>query len=182
MTERFDIYFSGQILTGQDPGQVRQRIANIFGSNGDMVERLFSGATLRVKAGVDQETAVRYRVAFRDAGALVDIRPVAQTQAATPAPGEAESNTSALTLLPPRTGSLIDCAPQVQPAAIPDISNLVLAPVGSVLAESKTEPAPSINTDGMKLSPARSGTLEDCQIPVEPAPIPDISALRLDGE
>ncbi len=184
MAEQFDIYFSGKILDGQDPSLVRQRIAKIFGNDGAALERLFSGANLRVKAGVDQETAVRYRVAFRDAGALVDIRPAAtatSTAAATDQ-GETDSHASHLTLLPPKTGSLIDCAPRVQPAAIPDISGLVLAPAGAVLDESEPVVTSEINTQGLTLCPSQSGTLEDCQIPVEPRPIPDISALKLDEE
>ncbi len=111
-----------------------------------------------------------------------------------------------MTLLPPRTGSLADCAIEKQPADLPDISNINLAPaggefdqtprptaeipdvsgidlapVGSDLDQVPLATVADIDTSELTLNPANSGSLEDCHIEPEPAIIPDISKLKLDG-
>ncbi|MCP3868301.1 MAG: hypothetical protein GY703_09455 [Gammaproteobacteria bacterium] len=163
----YDIFFSGQILQGRNPVEVRSRIAKIFNADENALERLFSGTPVRVKAGVNEETAVTYRVAFRDAGASVNIKPCGQ-----PAPTN-------LTLMPPNTGSLIDCAAEVPPVPIPDLSNLALSPEGTALDESKPAPPPVLDTSQLTLGPPRSGSLEDCHDPETARPIPDINHLGL---
>lgn len=173
--QTYDIFFSGRILEGASLDEVKVKIGKLFNTSGDQLEQLFSGEQLKIKNGVDQETAVKYRVAFRNAGALVEIR-----SADTPASETADANTDkGMVLLPPNTGSLIDCAPRVEPAPVPDISDLSLASPGTVLDETPEPPAADIDTSELQLSPANTGTLEDCQVPKEPAPLPDISQLKL---
>ena len=84
----YDIYFSGEVLEGQDPALVRQRIGRMFKAQDAALDRPFSGTPVRIKAGLGQETAIKFRVAFRDAGATVDIRRAGQPPAAAPAPAE----------------------------------------------------------------------------------------------
>ena len=72
--QAFDIYFLGEMLPDTDPADVKRRVAKLFKVTEDAVDRLFSGKPLRVKQNVDAETASRYRAAFRDAGALLEIR------------------------------------------------------------------------------------------------------------
>lgn len=180
--QRYDIYFSGQLLPDRDPDQVRQAVGQLFSAEDKMLERLFSGQPVRIKRAVDQDTAATYRLRFRDAGALIDIRPVRQE---TDAPADRVSPATAvlepeLELLPPRTGSLADCAPKIAPAELPDISRIGLAPPGQPLDQRTPPPSASIATDGMTLSPPRTGSLADCQSAPEPAPAPDISKLRLE--
>lgn len=180
----YDIYFSGKTLEGTDPTAVKQKLARIFNTEIGKIEHLFSGGSVKVKGGVDQETAIKYRVAFRNAGALVEIHsadPVAggphRTSSAVPETqtrGEAE-----MTLLPPRTGSLIDCAPVIEAAPLPDISSLSLVSAGVPLDETPRPEAPRIDTDGLELAPAHTGSLEDFQIRKQPAELPDISQLAI---
>lgn len=179
-TQCYDIFFSGKTVEGADPGEVRRNIAKMFNAGDEQLEYLFSGNAVKVKSAVDQETAIKYRVAFRNAGALVEIQstdpvatPTNQAPASTtPPPGQ-------MTLLPANTGSLIDCAPQIQPAPLPDISELTLARPGTLLDETSPPPPSSIDTSGLELTPANTGTLEDCQIHKEPAVLPDISRLSI---
>ncbi len=149
----FDIFFSGQILQGYEIEPVKRAVADIFKADDAMLDRLFSGTAVRVKAGVDQETAIKYRVTFRQAGAIVDIKPSAATQynsASAPeqstASGEEEDG---LTLLPPKTGSLIDCAVEEEATQIGDLSYMSLAPEGTELDD--TEPPPALDIDTSKL-------------------------------
>ncbi len=211
--ERFDIFFSGQIIEGHDEVEVRARIGRIFKANPKQLEQLFSGEPIKIKSAVDLDKAVKYRVTFRDAWALIDIKPIstastAQPQAQTtqpppvsPAPAKDE-----VELLPPQTGSLIDCAAEVIPAVIPNIDgitlgsnagpldeteppplanidthNLTLGPARSeaVLDEREPPPPANINTSDLTLSTPNTGTLEDCQQPVEAIELPDISALEI---
>ncbi len=208
MSERFDIFFSGQIMAGQDETAVRARLGRIFNATPEQLDRLFSGRPVKIKAGVDIEKAGRYRVSFRNAGALIEIKPAAATTA-TPAAAPRKPPPPAgarMELLPARTGSLIDCAPRVAPAVIPgaerlafgddstplddrpppppariDTSGLTLGPArpDTALDERPPPPPARIDTSGLTLGPANTGSLEDCQPPAEAVRIPDISALEI---
>jgi hypothetical protein len=81
----FDVFFRGALVADADPGEVRDRLAALFGLGPGELDRLFAGATVCVKRAVDVETASQLRGRFRDAGALVDIRP-AETAAKAPPP------------------------------------------------------------------------------------------------
>ncbi|MES9957512.1 MAG: hypothetical protein ABW120_11325 [Sedimenticola sp.] len=202
----YDIYFSGQVIEGNDPAEVKQKIARLFKADAAKVERMFSGTPVRIKSAVDQETASKYRGAFRDAGALLEVRPVEDEPAPQTEAEEAAAQTGgeSMDLLPPRTGSLEECQTPVEPAPLPDISGIDLSPVGAMVDEheppadaeidtsglsldpegvtiDESEPAPQadINTEDLDLGEPNSGSLEDCHVPKEPAKIPDISELKL---
>jgi len=178
----YDIFFSGKTVEGADLAAVKQNLARIFNTGSEQLEYLFSGNSVKVKAGVDQETAIKYRVAFRNAGALVEIQsadPVAEPAKTTPSSAPQNQSQEMMTLLPPRTGSLIDCAPVIRPAPLPDISDLSLANPGTLLDETPPPQARPIDTSNLELAPANSGTLEDYQIIKEPAVLPDISQLSI---
>ncbi len=201
MSEKFDIFFSGQIMDGQDESKVRTKLERIFNANPKQLERLFSGRPVKIKSGVDIEKATKYRVTFRGAGALIEIKPATAT-----APASAPTTKDKIELLPAKTGSLIDCAPKVVPAEIPNIDNISLGSNAGSLDNREPPPPANIDTEGLTLNPAHSetfldehtppppavidtgslslsaantGTLEDCQRHAEPAEIPDISALEM---
>ncbi len=192
----FDILFRGQIMEGRDPGSVKEAIGKLFKADAGKVAHLFSGKTICIKSNVDQETAVRYRDAIRNAGALVEIRPAAQSmEEETPEPAEVTANETPaaaspatetedgdMLLLPPNTGSLIDCAQEVTPEPIPDTSSISLAPEGTTIDESVEALSLEIDTSDLTLNPPQSGSLEDCARPVEPTPIPDISQMELEEQ
>lgn len=213
MPEKFDIFFSGQTIDGQDEAEVRTKLSRIFSTNPRQLEQLFSGRPIKIKSGVDIEKAAKYRVIFRDAGALIDIKPASTTdpantkqpQASQPSPAAPPAKDE-IELLPAKTGTLIDCAPKVVPAEIPNIDNISLGSNAGSLDNREPPPPAHINTEGLTLNPAHSetfldeskppppadidtrslslnaantGTLEDCQQQVEPAETPDISALEM---
>ena len=164
-------------MEDRDPVETRSQVGNMFKVGGEQLEQLFSGKPVRIKSGVDEETAGKYRAAFRNAGALIDIRPSDQ-EAGTGASGTSAGET--MTLLPANTGSLEECAQEITPQPLPDISHLSLASAGVALDES-TEPEPlEIDTDNLSMQPANTGSLEECAKEVEPYPVPDISHLDLD--
>lgn len=191
----FDIYFSGKLMPGAEEQQTRAEIGRRFKLKGKALDQLFSGASLKIKSGVDVEAANRYRAAFRDAGAMIDIVPHGTAvEAARPSPGtahrpppapsqtspsEAQAGDTGMTLLPARSGSLADCAPQVEAIEIPDTDWIEVAAPGSTLDPSPPPPPREIDTSGMSLAPARSGSLEDCVFSRPQRPIPDISHISL---
>jgi hypothetical protein len=214
--ERYDIFFSGKLLPGQDEAETRGRVGALFKANAAQLERLFSGEPIRVKRDVDLDTAVKYRVAFRDAGAIVEIKETAAGAESPPSAGAPTGETAAasvaaarqapsskppvasasppqpamreesqqdpddgLSVLPARSGSLIDCARPVEPVPIPDISGLKLISPDASGPPTDESPPPEIDTDSLDLLPAGTGSLEDCAKPVRSVAIPDISALQL---
>ncbi len=153
---RFDIYFGGKTVRGADPAAVRRNLAGLFKTGEEEVARLMTGNPVRIKSGVDEETAIRYRSAFLEAGALVDVRPAGEPGPAPVAPEKAKEARGAggLSLLPPNTGDLLDCAPEVAPAPIGDISKMALAPTGADLDERPPAAPPEIDTGELALAPA----------------------------
>ena len=184
--QHFDIYFSGQPLPDASPAEVRSRIGTLFQLQGPALEKLFSGKSVRIKAGVDVDKASRYREAFREAGTLIDIVPqgAPPPQAAQPKPQQAaagapDTDDDDMELLPPRTGSLEDCAPQVEPRAIGDTSWMELDAPGVIIDDRPLPPPREFDLEGISMSEAHAFSLEDC-VDTRPAkPVPDISHLEL---
>ncbi len=187
MSERFDIFFSGQIIAGQDEAAVRTRLGRLFNANPKQLERLFSGKPVKIKSGVDIEKAAKYRVSFRNAGALIDIKPASkagaasttQAKAARP-PGAAPPARDQMELLPAKTGSLIDCAAEVVPAEIPNIDGITLGSSTAPLDSREPPPPANIDTEDLTLSPARPEAMLDESEPPPPAEI-DTSGLTLNA-
>jgi hypothetical protein len=170
--ETYDVYFSGATLKETDLSEVKSKIGAIFKLEGKKLDRLFSGKPIPIKRGVDMDRAVKFRVTFRDAGALVDIVPAGQ-----PAPDPA-----ARPKPPQRPATPVTAKPQSPPPvehpAQPNESGLSLAdsPLPAA-AEAQVDP---ITTPSYELSAPKAFNLSDCAPPTESAPIPDISALHLE--
>jgi len=180
-SQSYDIYFSGQIMDGNDPAKTREQIGQIFKANANQLNKLFSGTPVKIKSDVDEKTATRYRIAFRKAGALIEIKlSSASTNTTAVTSNPIPEETEGLTLLPPNTGSLIDCAAKVIPQPIPNIDHVSLASVGSIIDDSPAPKPVEIDTSGLSVNPPNSGTLEDCKKEAKPYPIPNISHLDLD--
>jgi hypothetical protein len=174
--QSFDIYFLGEMLPDADSVKVRQGVAKLFKVQEDAVERLFSGKPLRVKQGVDAETASRYRAAFRDIGALIQIvpngsPPPAARDPASPAEAGAAHKRSTP---PPPDADQTPPLPEVNEAGAFD-----LAEPGAIIDPRAPPPVADIDTGSLEALPPNSGSLEDCRDEKPPRPIPDISHLKL---
>ena len=177
--QTYDIYFRGKLMPGAESQQARAAMAKMFKLEERALTGMFSGQTMRIKTAVDEATASRYRKAFREAGALIDILPHGEP------PPQAESrqpsdNSAALTLRPPRTGSLADCAPKVEPTPLPDTSWMRLDEPGTVLDETPPPEQPAYDISAISMAPPDQGSLEDCVQPKADHPLPDISHLALE--
>jgi hypothetical protein len=173
--ETYDIYFSGVTLKNADPAEAKRKIGAMFKLEGKKLERLFSGKPVPIKQGVDMDKAVKFRLAFRDAGALVDIVPAGQPApepAARPAPTPRPTDSPAAAVAPAQAAASTNRPAQPRDAGL----SLTDGPLPGI-AEPPVEPIPVPDYD---LSAPRDFTLSDCTPSVEPAPIPDTSSLDLD--
>jgi hypothetical protein len=151
---RYDIQFAGELLEGADSGVVRERLRDLFKLSPEALERLFSGRPAVIKRDLGEAGAARYRAAFREAGALLHIVPAAASpHSQTPVP-------------PPATGPV---AP----------SGLTLAPPGTQVGEAPPPGPRDIDTTHLSLIGGANWTLADCDRPLPPTSIPDLSHLAL---
>jgi hypothetical protein len=135
----FDILFSGELKPGADPAVARARIQALFKLTDEAAERLFSGRAMTVKRGLDADQAARFRSAFLEAGALVqlverdqnlgeltlapvDDRPLEPENPVSPP----EIDIGHLSLMPGGDWTLEDCDTPPAPVTIPDISHLAI--------------------------------------------------------
>jgi len=177
---RFDILFAGELIGNADPETVRSQLQQRFKLSETAAQRLFSGRTVTVKRDVDTATASRYRKVFRDAKALIEIRPV---DAAPETPSVSAS-------LPPSEGTLettlesgrapMDTSARERAGAAPgvplaDSESRGYGPVGQTHADDRQV----IDLSHLSLVPGNDWTLEDCQPPLPPIRLPDTSHLRI---
>jgi hypothetical protein len=71
--EKFDLVFSGELVSGFDLTQVKKNIQALFRIDETKVEVLFSGKAIPLRKGLDADSANKYRVAMKKAGARVDV-------------------------------------------------------------------------------------------------------------
>lgn len=163
---KFDILFVGELMAEADPSRVRSNIQERFKLSDEAAARLFDGRAVTIKRGVDTATASHYRKLFRDAGALVRIASVAPAGAGEPAPESAAAVFGHAEGVPghPAAGG----------------SRLSLAPLGDDPLERPVAVAPRlIDVSHLSLVPGQDWTLADCEPPLPPCGLPDISHLRL---
>lgn len=72
---QFEIVFRGDIVPGQQIEAVKQRMAQMFKTDGQRINALFSGRPVVLKGKLDAATAKKYKIALEKAGAQVDICP-----------------------------------------------------------------------------------------------------------
>lgn len=181
----YEVIFSGQMVAGADPLQVRQAVQRLFNASEQMLDQLFSGRKVVVKRGVDLATAEKYRQAFVRAGALVEVvgdtvaeSAAQQEVAAAPGGNPPGSAATASRGLPP-----LEVAPRDEYMAAfshvqaPDFG---LAATGeNLLQETREVATADIDVSAISLAPAGSD-LE--QLPgAEPIAVPDTSHLKIQG-
>jgi hypothetical protein len=172
-SQRFDILFAGKILPGADPAEVRRQLKTIFKIGDEAADRLFSGTPVMVKRGADEATAERFREVFREAGALVRV---------TAAGGIEPPSAGAEAALEPTPEPAPEAAPSPTAGrSMPDTSHLQLAPPDD---DSPLEPPVVadrlawIDVSHLSLL-GGDWTLADCEPPLPPIALPDISHLAL---
>ena len=92
--ERYDLVFKGELVKTVALDQAKQNISRLFKVTGPKLDALFSGKPVILKRNIDFETASKYRVAIKKAGARVDL---VESKAATPQPAQDSAKAAGLT-------------------------------------------------------------------------------------
>ena len=83
----YDVIFSGKLVEGAAEDQVKANVAKLFKVEVAKIERLFTGSPVILKKGVDEQSAKKYLLAMRQAGAICEVKGLQQEA---PAPAKAE--------------------------------------------------------------------------------------------
>lgn len=162
MSERYRLVFRGEVLEGQHKAVVKQRLGAVLKLDGAKLDALFTGKAVTIRKDTDSDTAARFEIAFKRAGARLRVVPVALTEA----PPEAPSEKRPTSAVPSATRAVAATDP-----AFP------LAPLGALLAEPRP-PAPALVVDVSHLTLAAPGTVLGTPSPVT-ALAPDVSHLSV---
>lgn len=190
----FEVAFSGKLLEGADPDQVKARVGKMFNADAAKVAQLFSGKRIVIKKNIDQATAAKYKTALNRAGAECEVKlmgaPAAEPAAPKTAPETAKpaAAETARPATPAKPAEPVDYGdveppPQTDPLGITgdQIDDLAasLAPVGSDMQDSYEEPdEPEFDLTGFDLAPV--GADLDTGKKEAPPPPPDTTGLSLE--
>lgn len=188
----FEVAFSGKIVEGANPDEVKARVGKIFNADAAMIAQLFSGKRITIKKNIDKATAVKYKTALNRAGAHCEVKLMGGAQAApAPAQGAQKAQAPAAAAKPAaapagaggpvsmeyetRYDGEVAPPPQTDPLGITgdqiDDLSASLAPVGSELQdEYDTAPAPQIDVNGLDVAPVGSDLSSGKKQPDPPPP------------
>ena len=197
MSTRYNIYFAGQLVEGEQLETVRARLARLFNADEQTLDRLFSGKAQLLKRDCDKATALKYKQAMEKAGALPLVRASggsgpAPTAVAPPLP-EAKAQQKTLTAAEriaalaaaadarDRTSRGESPAAEGPPAdsSEEEAGGVSLAPVGAdvLRKEERTVTATvDIDTHSLDLDPSGERLSPE---PPEAPPAPDTSHLEM---
>ncbi len=143
----YNIVFNGELVRSCDLATAKLNLGQLFKMDAGKVEALFSGKSVTLKRNLNFETANKYRVAIKKAGARVDLMPVEEKKpVAPPSQGKAVF------------GERVSEQPPSAPADTRPVSPSQPSPPLS--APSPSPLASATNEDGMfSLAPAGSDVL-----------------------
>ncbi len=179
--ESFEVAFSGEILEGENPEDVKVRVGKIFNADEAKIAQLFSGNRVVIKKNLDQQTAAKYKKALNKAGAACEINSLTPAEPAsvvaaaptpTPPSTPAEPVDYGDVAPPPQTDPLGITGDQIEDLAVS------IAPVGSALQDDiKQTEAPQIDITGIDVAPVGADIGSGKKEP-DPPP-PDTSGLSM---
>lgn len=187
-TPLFDIVFTGRTAPGHDPDAVRAGLQSLFRLDDARAQRLFRAGRVVVKRAVDLDTAERFRAAFLETGALVEIEPaeveetIIATVAAEPPIPSPRTGRAAESAAGRRSVGWIGEASSTPETTGADLGpSLKLEPVGAPLDEIDDRvPIPAPDISYLAIEPGSDWSLEDCQLPVRASQLPPIDHLALE--
>ena len=160
----FEVVFSGKLVEGAVLEQVMAKVAALFKVEVAKVERLFSGATVSIKKGVDEPTAKKYQMALHKAGAICQVvnraatpaatksepaapkaAPAAPSREATPQTSSASSSGLAAEL------GMHKSVVKAPPQGLGEFSAADVDAPGTILVEHQEVAVPQIDTEGLSM-------------------------------
>ncbi len=182
MSERYRLIFRGEALEGQHPAVVKQRLGTLLKLDAARLDVLFTGKAVTIRKDADADTAAKFQIAFKRAGArlrVVSIDPYigAQTDAmvksktdrvAESAHAQAAEPEGGGLRLAPRGATLAEPRPAETAPATVDVSHMTLAAPGALLGTPSTDSA--VAPDVAHLTVAAPGA--DLGAVSQPPPVP----------
>lgn len=77
---RFDIHFRGQLVAGASPALVKANLMKLFKIDESRADAMLSGRPVVLKRDADQATAMKFRAALKQAGALCELVALNQSE------------------------------------------------------------------------------------------------------
>ena len=74
--KRYKILYSGKVAKGRDLDEVKRNLKSLFKASDSKIEQLFSGKVFVIKDSVDYESAMKYQMAFKTAGAVCKVKEI----------------------------------------------------------------------------------------------------------
>jgi len=182
----YEIAFQGELIVGADAQQTRQNLMRLFQADEQRIAVLFSGRRMIIKNRLDAATAERYRTTLAQAGALVEVVPMAETVESAPeAPAPAATPTAAAApvtapVAPTAQGTLSVAPRDAVMAAFVDVQapDFGLAPVGADLQDQAAPVAPPrVDLSHLSLAPVGSDLGPGSE--ALPVAVPDTDHLAL---
>jgi hypothetical protein len=181
--QQFAVVFKGKIADGADPAQVRANLAKLFKADAARIEAMFSGKTVVVKKGIDEDTAKQYKAVLAKAGAVAAVVNAAAKSPAVTAPAQAEApaepanaDRSEPAPAPPAAAPAAPM-PDEKPATPPQAIDATMAEPGVILVEPHHVEAPDIDTAHLDMAEVGVDLVERQTVA---APEFDLSAFTLD--
>lgn len=183
---RYHIVFEGQLVGGAAREAVEANLGKLFRMPPEKVAALFSGKRVILKRDADQATAMKFRAALKQAGALCQLVPVGEDAAAPVAAPSAAATASPEPSTPAPAASSASSRDAGDREMVGTIRTggagfsgpFDVAPVGTDMAQAQGDvaaPAPDISHLSMAPAGADLEELKPKQAPVNP----DISHLSL---
>lgn len=159
MAEQFAVVFKGELVDGADPAQVRTNLGKLFKTDAARVDAMFTGKTVVIKKGIDEDTAENYVAVLAKAGAVAEVvgtRAKAQTA---PSPPAAEASAPAAEAKTPEPAPIPQAAAPPAPGARdetapapPQPLDTSMAEPGVILVEPQRIEAPNIDTTHLDMA------------------------------
>lgn len=185
--ELFNVVFRGDIVSGHNLADVKARFAQLFKTDIAKVENFFAGRPVVLKANCDRATGDKFRTVLEQAGAIVEIRPVAPP-AAVPAPAAAIPSAAAAKPASTPVPQSAAPAPRPTPASTPaaPVDPWSLSPEGSdLLRPGEVAQPEAVKVDISHIALVKRNPFStDAEEPLEadrsvPPPALDLSGLKL---
>ncbi|KUM44401.1 hypothetical protein [Pseudomonas sp. EpS/L25] len=156
----YEIAFQGELIAGADAQQTRQNLMRLFQADEQRIAVLFSGRRMIIKNRLDATTAERYRATLAQAGAVVEVVPMAETGEPPAAPAETRTPATSPAAAVSGERTSLNVAPRdAVMAAFSEVQapDFGLAPVGADLQDAaESAPAPRVDTAHLSLAPVGS--------------------------
>lgn len=186
--EKYDLVFKGQLVKSVELNNAKQNLSALFKIGPEKTEALFSGKPVVLKRNLDADSANKYRVAIKKAGALVDLVLSAPPVKSQPDPqrprgkavfGARDMESPAPDEQTPASDTIEYTAPAIPKApADPTVPAASQQPDRSVTnVHSAVVPTPSFS-----LAPPGADVLSSSERPVMDVPDIDVSSYSLKPE